>query len=99
MVDRVLPSREAALYPTEDDNDDYNQWLDEVALPIVAEWASGRLVDRKAIDYEAAARSRYDARFGNGAYDGENIGSHTRAFILNSATRDVDAALGSSDGC
>ena len=64
-----------------------------VILNAARGWSSGRLVDREAFDYEAAARSRYDARFGDGAYDGKNIGSHARALFLNSATRDVDAAL------
>jgi hypothetical protein len=52
------------------------------------------------IDYEAAAKSRWDARFGEGSWDNPESGpatdeqvEHTHAAFLVSARRDVDAAL------
>ncbi len=63
MVDRLLPSRE-----------EVNHWLVGIPVPVIREdiknvlqlYASGRLVDREAIDYEAAAEKYATQRPGVG---------------------------------
>jgi hypothetical protein len=47
------------------------------------------------IEYEAAARSRWDARFGEGSWDAKRTeGLFTHEASMRSAVRDVSAALG-----
>ena len=47
-----LPSREMVRHS--DNIHDFPTYLQRVLLPLALAWHSGRLVDREAIDYEAA---------------------------------------------
>ena len=51
MADRVLPSRTIV---NGGEFIDLPTYLQHVLLPLAIAWESGRLVDREAIDYEAA---------------------------------------------
>ncbi len=94
MPETPLPSRQAALYPHEDDIDDYTRWIDEVALPIVAEWASGRLVDRVAIDYDELAQWFWSHTRSIPLPDWRQVDDEIRDFWVNEARLAFAAALG-----
>ena len=56
MTDRVLPSREeVADRPDSNTHPDWDMWWEQVGNPTLDARASGRLVDREAINYELIA--------------------------------------------
>jgi len=55
-----LPSREFAAGIPDHYTAEFNEWVKRVAIPLAVYWQSGRLVDRKSIDYEAAATTLHE---------------------------------------